>query len=69
MDVLSARSANLLLAKADICALALTLAVAPVKINVGGYLALVFEAVRSRRGRAACEKMRAPLLFVHVNVC
>jgi hypothetical protein len=37
-------------------------AVAPVKIRVGGCLALESLVVWRRRGRAAWEKMRAPLL-------
>lgn len=67
MEVESARRANLAQAKADIRALALTLAVAPVKIRVGGYLANLSSACFKSSGRLFCEKMRAPLLLFQVS--
>lgn len=55
--------ANFAEAKPDMRALAFMLAVAPVKIRVGGCLVEGSLAVRTRRGSVAWEKMKAPLLL------
>lgn len=60
-DCTSARVANLLTAKDEKLADALSEAVAPVKISVGGCLGCLDAAWR-RRGRMACEKWKPPLL-------
>ena len=59
-----ARSAHFGAANMDICALALTEAVAPVKMRVGGYAEAGWDsACFRRRGKVAWEKKRAPLLW------
>lgn len=58
----NARSPNFAEAKEAKFADALTEAVAPVKISVGGYF-VVAEAVDNRSGITACEKMKAALLY------
>jgi hypothetical protein len=56
-----ARNAYLPVLKDDISALALTLAVAPVKMSVGGYVGdEPLERELRRRGRKAREKRNAP---------
>jgi hypothetical protein len=57
-----ARKANFEEANVAMSGLALTEAVAPVKISVGGYLASESSACFSRRGKACCENRKAPFL-------
>lgn len=60
-DCASALRANLPVANAEKVAEPLMLAVAPVKINVGGYSSPI---AFNRRGKTACAKRKPPFLFV-----
>lgn len=66
-DCANALSANLPAAKEANCAEPFTLAVAPVKMRVGGYFKPPCDSA-GKSGRTFCAKLNAPFLYHHISI-